>query len=117
MSLLGTIKNKLIAGNIPAGSIGLGQYPDTESAQFCKVVFTNKDKPAVFLGSDDTDIETFKVIIRGVCYSAMETLAGTVKSVLKAAEYIPLGGYEDVEPKEGDAFMYLAVNFKSIKKS
>ena len=95
-------------------AVGAGKYPDTPN-DCGKIVFTGEDKPVRFMGGSQADAETFKVIVRGGSYNALEQKAAAVRTALKNAGFIQIGGYEDLEPKEGETFMQLAVHFKVFK--
>ena len=113
MSVLQSIQTALSGAGV---TIGEGQYPAVPEP--CgKVVFTGKDKPIQFMGGEYADIETFKVIVRGDTYRTLEQKSDIVRAALKDAGFIQIGGYEDIEPKEGETFMQLAVNFKLIKQN
>ena len=91
-----------------------GEYPNN-GANFCgKIVFTGKDKPIRFMGQAmPLEIETFKVVIRGNSYRDLEDMADKVSKLI-SAEFIQIGGYENIEPEQSEHFMQLAVNFKVI---
>lgn len=111
MSVLQNIETAL--ANI-GFAVGKGKYPDIP--EDCgKIIFSGGDGPVKFLGVTTADAETFKVIVRGNNYNALEHKINAVKTALKNAGFIQTGGLEDVESKKGETFMQLAQNFKLIK--
>ena len=118
MSLVGKIQEVLDNAAEVSVEIGAGRYPDLIG--ICgKIVFTGAEKPIGFLGGEQLGVETFKVVLRGEDdgddYEALEQIAGKIKAALQNEEFIQIGGYEDIEPKEDENFMQLAVSFKTIK--
>ena len=112
MSVLQSVQTALSGAGF---AVGEGEYPNTPN-DCGKVVYTGTDKPIRFMGqAAPVEVETFKVIVRGHSYRTLETMATTVKGVLTGAGFIQIGGYEDIEPKEGETFMQLAVSFKVIQ--
>jgi hypothetical protein len=111
MSILASVETALSGVGF---AVGEGKYPDT-AGDCGKVIFTGKDKPISFMGGGQADIETFKVIVRGDSYRALEQSAGLVKAALTSVGFIQTGGYEYVEPKYGETYMELAVSFKIIR--
>ena len=120
MSLISEIKTALsgITYESQTVEIGEGNYPSGAIKPCGKIVFTGEDKPVHFMGGGVTSIETFKVIIKGIeigdDYAALEDIAALVKSALVAQGCVQIGGYENIEPQEGETFMQLAVKFKAI---
>jgi hypothetical protein len=122
MSILDKIRDALsgvaiFEGTTPSGGeipMGEGKYPDGAGEPCGKVVFTGKDKPVNFMGGGQAGVETFRVVLRGDSYAVLETKAGLVKSALTGAGFIQTGGYEDIEPKEGETALQIAVGFKTI---
>jgi hypothetical protein len=121
MSILDKIRDALSGvavfdGDTPSGGeipMGEGKYPDETGEPCGKVVFTGKDKPVNFMGGGQAGVETFRVVLRGDSYAVLAK-AGLVKTALTGAGFIQTGGYEDVEPKEGETALQIAVGFKAI---
>ncbi len=111
MSILQSIQTALGDAGI---TVGEGAYPDAPEP--CgKVIFTGEEKSVSYMDGKTISSETFKIVVRGTNYRALEEKTDLIITSLKKAGFIPLGGYEDVEPEAGDTFMQLAVRFKTIK--
>ena len=118
MSVLQSIQNALTGIGFP---IGEGKYPNPSGVSG-KIVFVggkdaDADRLVPFMGGGQADVENFKVVVRGESYRELETRVNQVRGMLKNAGFIQTGGFEDIEPKEGETFMQLAVRFKVISKS
>lgn len=112
MSVLQNVETAL---NKVGFAIGKGKYPDT--TEDCgKIVFSGEDKPIRFMGGHGVDVETFKVIVRGSDYAALEQKVNAVKSALRNAGFGQIGGLEDIEAKEGETFLQIAIGFKALLK-
>ena len=111
MSILQTVKTKLSSVGFAAE---MGEYPDSVNDPCGKIIYTGEDKPVHFMGGGEIGVETFKIVVRDSSYYILEQTADLIKTALKGAGFIQTGGYEDVEPQEGETFMQLAVNFKKI---
>lgn len=110
MSVLANVQAALENVGIP---IGMGKYPEAQG-DCGKLVFTGKEKPKRFLGGVEAGVEAFRIVVRGGDYGALVRHADDVRDALKAVGYVQTGGYEDVESKEGEAALQLAVYFKNI---
>ena len=112
MSILQSIQTALGEAGV---TVGEGAYPDAPEP--CgKVIFTGEEKTVSYMGGKNISSETFKISVRGTNYRALEAKTDLIRATLKRAGFIPLGGYEDVEPEAGETFMQLAVRFKIIKE-
>jgi len=114
MSVLNEIQTALSSVGF---TVGEGKYP--QAPEPCgKIIFIGEDAPVNFMGGGSVNFETFKIIVRGDSYRTLEQKTDLIRSALKSAgKFIPIGGYEDVEPKDGEdeELMQLAVSFKAIK--
>lgn len=96
--------------------LGEGKYPETTDT--CgKIVFDGEEDSKIFFDGNTIFYETFKIVFRGNDYAVLEQKAATVRTSLKSAGFIPVGCYEDVEPKDGEAYLQLSVKFKSIRQN
>ena len=113
MSILQNIQSALSNVGI---TIGEGKFPET--SETCgKIVFTGEEDPKIFLGGGVIAYETFRIIVRGNDYRVLQQKPDLIKVSLKNAGYIPMSGYEDIEPEEGDSALQLSIKFKSIKQN
>ena len=113
MSVLQNIQSALSTIGI---TIGEGKYPETSDT--CgKIIYTGEAAPQNFFGGTSFTFETFQIVVRGNDYRVLEQTINLVKTALKNIGYIPMSGYENIEPKEGDVFMQLSIKFKGIKQN
>lgn len=114
MSVLTSVQTALSGVGL---AVDAGEYPANAVDPCGKIVFTGKDKPTRYMGGGEIGVETFKIVVRDSSYLVLEQTANLIKVALKDAGFIQTGGYEDVEPKTGETFMQLAVNFKTINQN
>lgn len=96
--------------------IGEGKYPAIEGL-CAKFLYTGKEKPIRFFGGNDSiEVETFKIIAKGESYFQIENILNLIKTALSGTGFLLMGGYTDIEPKENEDFLQLALEFKMITK-
>ena len=110
MSVLNDIEKALSSVDIP---IGLGIYPNETNCG--KVVFDSSDsKPKIFMGGMVANVESFRVVVKGIDYKQLEQMCDTIKIALQNAGFVQVGGYNDVEPEQGETYLQLAVSFRTV---
>lgn len=125
MSLINEIKTTLEGyDDLQGVMFNAGEYPLNAADPCGKIVFTGEEKPVSFFGGGTANVETFRVIVRGDDYGALEQVAGYVKSALIAEGCVQIGGYEyvaltdaeldEIEQSGGTRFKQVAVSFKAI---
>ena len=110
MSVLDDIEKALSSVDIP---IGLGVYPNETNCG--KIVFDKGDtKPKIFMGGIVTNTESFRVVVKGIDYKQLEQMCDIIRVALQNANFVQVGGYNDVEPEQGETDLQLAVSFRTV---